>query len=132
MCKIIQLPSMHFSFDKNFFVEKISVASNSQKPIKEKDLISNSYEVNNLSDKMFNHKPSLFYKGKEVKLFLAILNKIIQNLKNLLWMMFFRWLHLLIFSCLVSLKVISLNFELFTKKEYFQILIWINFMCVIY
>lgn len=64
MCKIIQLPSMYFGFDKNFFVEKISVASNSQKPIKEKDLISNSYEVNNLSDRMFNHKPSLFLQKK--------------------------------------------------------------------
>lgn len=41
-------------------LKKISIATNKQKPIKEKDLISNSNEVISLSDRMIEHNPSLF------------------------------------------------------------------------
>lgn len=50
--------------DKNDFIEKISVATNKQKAINDKDLLANSSEISSLSKKFKEYDPPLFLQVK--------------------------------------------------------------------
>lgn len=72
MAKII--PILDTTFD-NEFLERVSIATNKQKPIKEVDLISNSSQIKDIKHNMMNFKPCLYLNAKRGEILSDIKSK---------------------------------------------------------